>query len=46
MHKALTYLSTLPDDTVVYNGHEYTAASVEFGSYVSLNSIFAFLALY
>lgn len=30
MHKALTYLQTLPDDTVVYNGHEYTKTSVAF----------------
>lgn len=30
MHKALTYLQTLPDDTVVYNGHEYTKSSVAF----------------
>lgn len=32
MHKALSYLGTLPDDTVVWNGHEYTASSVKFGS--------------
>lgn len=31
MHAALTKLGGLPDDTVVYNGHEYTAASVKFG---------------
>src|ERR1700733_8005784 len=30
MHSALTYLQTLPDDTVVYNGHEYTKSSVAF----------------
>lgn len=31
MHKALSYLGTLPDDTVVYNGHEYTRSSAKFG---------------
>lgn len=31
MHRALTYLGTLPDDTVVYNGHEYTRGSAKFG---------------
>ncbi|KAL7420517.1 Cytoplasmic glyoxalase II [Cryptotrichosporon argae] len=31
MHAALGYLGTLPDDTVVYNGHEYTKSSAEFG---------------
>ncbi|EPT05946.1 hypothetical protein FOMPIDRAFT_1026827 [Fomitopsis schrenkii] len=30
MHRALTYLATLPDHTVVYNGHEYTAGNVAF----------------
>ncbi|KZT69033.1 Metallo-hydrolase/oxidoreductase [Daedalea quercina L-15889] len=30
MHRALSYLSTLPNDTVVYNGHEYTAGSLAF----------------
>lgn len=31
MHAALTKLGGLPDDTVVYNGHEYTSASAKFG---------------
>ncbi|ORX40147.1 beta-lactamase-like protein [Kockovaella imperatae] len=31
MHKALSYLGQLPSDTVVYNGHEYTAGSARFG---------------
>ncbi|ETW85712.1 hypothetical protein HETIRDRAFT_407630 [Heterobasidion irregulare TC 32-1] len=30
MHAALSYLGTLPDDTLVYNGHEYTASNVKF----------------
>ncbi|KAI9569059.1 beta-lactamase-like protein [Boletus coccyginus] len=34
MHAALSYLGTLPDETVVYNGHEYTAGSVAFGKSV------------
>lgn len=34
MHAALSYLGTLPDDTVVYNGHEYTAGNVAFGKSV------------
>ena len=31
MHAALTYIGTLPDDTKVYNGHEYTKGSAKFG---------------
>lgn len=31
MHTALTHLGKLPDDTVVYNGHEYTKGSAKFG---------------
>ena len=31
MHNALTHLGKLPDDTLVYNGHEYTKGSVKFG---------------
>ncbi|KAJ9122325.1 hypothetical protein QFC22_001746 [Naganishia vaughanmartiniae] len=31
MHAALSYLSKLPQDTVVYNGHEYTSGSAKFG---------------
>lgn len=34
MHAALTYLSKLPQDTVVYNGHEYTSGSAKFGQSV------------
>ncbi|CCM02937.1 uncharacterized protein FIBRA_05052 [Fibroporia radiculosa] len=30
MHAALSYLGTLPDSTIVYNGHEYTLGSVAF----------------
>ncbi|KAJ3505507.1 hypothetical protein NLJ89_g7378 [Agrocybe chaxingu] len=31
---ALEYLGSLPDDTVVYNGHEYTAGSLAFGKHI------------
>jgi len=34
MHKALSYLGTLPDKTLVYNGHEYTNSSMKFGKHV------------
>jgi len=34
MHRSLSYLGSLPDDTVVYNGHEYTSGSVAFGAHV------------
>ncbi|EUC56922.1 metallo-hydrolase/oxidoreductase, partial [Rhizoctonia solani AG-3 Rhs1AP] len=34
MHKALSYLGTLPDETVVYNGHEYTKGSLAFGTHI------------
>ena len=30
MDAALTYLGTLPNETVVYNGHEYTSGNVAF----------------
>lgn len=30
MHAALSYLATLPDETVTYVGHEYTADNVAF----------------
>ena len=30
MNKALSYLGTLPDETVVFNGHEYTKGNVAF----------------
>jgi len=31
MYAALTKLGGLPDDTLVWNGHEYTKGSVKFG---------------
>ncbi|KAF9458644.1 Metallo-hydrolase/oxidoreductase [Collybia nuda] len=31
MNRALTYLGTLPNETIVYNGHEYTAGNLAFG---------------
>jgi len=34
MHKALSYLGTLPDETIVYNGHEYTKQSMAFGRHI------------
>lgn len=34
MHAALSYLGTLPAQTVVYNGHEYTAGNVAFAKSV------------
>jgi len=34
MYKSLTYLGSLPDDTVTYNGHEYTASNFKFGAHV------------
>jgi hydroxyacylglutathione hydrolase len=34
MHASLSKLATLPDDTVVYNGHEYTAGNVAFAKTV------------
>lgn len=34
MHAALSYLGRLPNETVVYNGHEYTGANVAFGKSV------------
>jgi hydroxyacylglutathione hydrolase len=30
MHAALSYLEKLPNETVVYSGHEYTAANLAF----------------
>jgi hydroxyacylglutathione hydrolase len=30
MHAALSKLGSLPDETVVYNGHEYTAGNAKF----------------
>lgn len=34
MIQALSYLGTLPDETIVYNGHEYTGGSLAFGKHV------------
>lgn len=34
MIAALSYLASLPDNTVVYNGHEYTAGNVAFAKSV------------
>ncbi|KAJ6618341.1 hydroxyacylglutathione hydrolase [Mycena sp. CBHHK59/15] len=34
MHRALSYLGTLPDETFVYGGHEYTAGNLAFGKSV------------
>ncbi|KAF8599566.1 hydroxyacylglutathione hydrolase [Ceratobasidium sp. AG-I] len=34
MHKALSYLGSLPEDTIVYNGHEYTKGSLAFGAHI------------
>ncbi|KAF5330412.1 hypothetical protein D9619_005853 [Psilocybe cf. subviscida] len=34
MIQALSYLGTLPDETIVYNGHEYTGGSLAFGQHV------------
>lgn len=34
MVAALNYLGSLPDDTVVYNGHEYTSGSLAFGRHI------------
>jgi hydroxyacylglutathione hydrolase len=31
MHEALTKLGGLPEDTLVFNGHEYTKGSAKFG---------------
>lgn len=34
MHSSLSYLGTLPDSTVVYSGHEYTAGNLAFAKSV------------
>lgn len=34
MHEALTKLGKLPEDTLVYNGHEYTTGSAKFGLHI------------
>lgn len=38
MHAALSYLGTLPDDTVTYVGHEYTAGNAAFAKSVDPDS--------
>ena len=38
MVSALNYLGTLPDQTIVYNGHEYTAGSLAFGKHIDPNN--------
>jgi len=35
MHAALSYLGTLPDATVLYDGHEYTKGNAAFAKSVS-----------
>lgn len=34
MDKALTYLGSLPEDTIVHNGHEYTTGNLAFAKSV------------
>jgi hydroxyacylglutathione hydrolase len=34
MVAALEYLGTLPDETLVYNGHEYTQDNLAFGKHI------------
>lgn len=41
MHASLSYLGTLPNETVVYNGHEYTKSNVAFALSVRLCSSFS-----
>ncbi|EAU88359.2 hydroxyacylglutathione hydrolase [Coprinopsis cinerea okayama7 len=38
MVQALNYLRTLPDETIVYNGHEYTASNLAFGKHIEPDS--------
>lgn len=38
MTAALKYLATLPDSTIVYNGHEYTKGNLAFAKSVEPNS--------
>lgn len=38
MIHALKYLGSLPDKTIVYNGHEYTASNLAFGRFIEPNS--------
>ena len=39
MISALNYLGTLPDKTIVYNGHEYTAGSLAFGKHIDPDNL-------
>lgn len=39
MIAALDYLGTLPDETIVYNGHEYTGGSLAFGKHVDPSNV-------
>jgi hydroxyacylglutathione hydrolase len=38
MHAALSYLGSLPDATLVYTGHEYTADNLAFARAVDPNN--------
>lgn len=38
MNAALTKLGRLPEDTLVYNGHEYTNGSAKFGLSIEPNN--------
>lgn len=38
MHAALSYLATLPPQTVVYDGHEYTKGNLAFAKHVDPES--------
>jgi len=38
MDAALSYLGTLPDKTIVYNGHEYTTGNVAFAKTIEPDS--------
>jgi len=38
MHSSLSYLAKLPNDTVVYNGHEYTAGNLKFAETIEPNN--------
>nr|GAT59608.1 predicted protein [Mycena chlorophos] len=39
MHAALSYLGTLPDETITYNGHEYTQGNLAFAKSVEPKSV-------
>ncbi|GLB35122.1 putative hydroxyacylglutathione hydrolase C-terminus [Lyophyllum shimeji] len=38
MDRALKYLATLPDNTMVYNGHEYTSGNLKFARTIEPNN--------